>query len=149
MTTLALIISILAFAKTPEGGVSQTMKALCWGIGIFGLIAVIAQIYSIVRKKIVRHHISEFYILGHNMMAKCFQPKLYDFDSLSQEYSTWRTDVQKFLRREFDESYVAKLDTPPAGMSGTPEGMKQPYDSVWRAMALHLMWLDRFSREKD
>ena len=99
MTTLGLIFGILAFAKTPGGGVSQIMKALCWAIGIFGLLAVVAQIHRTIKRKALQQRIAYFYTIGHNMMAKCFEPQTYGFDRLSQEYNAWRTDFQSFCAK--------------------------------------------------
>jgi hypothetical protein len=147
MTTLALLFGILAFAKTPEGGVSQIMITLCWGIGVFGLLAVITQIYSIVKRKRLQQRIANFYVMGHNIIVKLYQA--HDAAILAEEAEEWRRQVEPFLRNKLGQSYLSKFNSQPPTIIGVPDVFAEAPGNLYRGISNRLFWLDRFSGEKD
>lgn len=148
MTTLALIITLLTYAA-PSTSPSRGVLALCWIIGVIGGLALIAQVFKIVKQKLLQQSIADFYITGHSIINKCIQSQSQDYDQLKEEYLRWRNQVIPFLRKRCGEAHVVRLDSYSGMTTHSPASIKSPYDELWRAMTNHLYWLDRFSRDKD
>lgn len=84
MSTLGLIIGILAYASTPP--LSRKIVALCVIVGLLGLITMVLQMRAIIRAKYVLRTLAELYKegLGLTLAVKGNHP-----DNLNP-YFEWR-----------------------------------------------------------
>jgi hypothetical protein len=144
MTTLGLIVGLLAYNATSPSP-SRGVVVLCWVIGLIGLFTVFLQIYRITKRKNLSWHLANFWVLGSNISTRCLQHE--DYSSLLAEAEAWQKAVEGFLRKEFDESYVAKLNSTTGNIMGTPTSLAHPHNGLWMAINNRLIWLHRFSKE--
>ena len=105
MTTLGLIVGILAYASSPP--ISRKIVALCFAIGLLGLLTMLLQIRAILRGKYVQKRLAELYAEGRGLTLAV---QMTHSDSLDP-FSDWRIRVMTFLEKYLDSSYVVRFDT--------------------------------------
>jgi len=105
MTTLGLIVGILAYASSPA--LSWKIVILCFAIGLLGLLTMALQVRAILRGKYVQKRLAELYAEGRGLtMAVQMQ-----YSNSLDPFSEWRTRVMTFLGKYMDSSYVIRFDT--------------------------------------
>jgi hypothetical protein len=105
MTTLGLIVGVLAYASSPP--INRKIVVLCFAIGLLGLLTMVLQIGAILRGKYVQETLAELYAEGRGLTLAV---QLNHSDSL-EPFSKWRSRVLTFLRKYLDNSYVVRFDT--------------------------------------
>jgi hypothetical protein len=105
MTTLGLIVGVLAYASAPP--ISWKVIILCSVIGLLGLITMILQMRAILRGKYVVKRLGELYKegLGLTLAVKNQHP-----DSLDP-FCEWRDRVMKFLGEYLESTDVMRFET--------------------------------------
>lgn len=111
MTTLGLIIGILAFASTPPRIIGWKIIIVCCAIGLLGLVAILLQMRRILSGKYIRERLAELHKEGREVTIAVGMR----IAGSVEPFSEWRTRVMVFLGKHLDNSYVIRFDTANTG----------------------------------
>jgi hypothetical protein len=110
MTTLGLIVGILALAITYSGpaAISCIVIFICVVVGVLGIIVIALQMHAIVKKKGLRDKLTALYLEGREVTNQSMMRPSPENQQLQEE---WRQRVIGVLSNEMESAHVMRFET--------------------------------------